>query len=723
MAAQASAEKGADVEASLRKLPAFLRELRTTMASLEYFSKAGTPVSESLAKAAPALTQATRALTPFSAASTVSLKSLGAAGETAGPKIRAADPMVKKTRDLARSGATPATELAEFLVSTREHKGFDGLADLIYNSAGATNEFDQYGHFTRTLTALTNCTDYVTAPTSAARPTSTGPAPARPPRSPTRSRLYRRLQETLGAKSGGTSSEAARLDRAFPGRAEPGEARPDARSPGLGESEELGAKAEATPPPNAPSSTTSWGHEEPRRNTGSGEQPGDRRRGHRAGHIVAVFLAYNANNGLPFVSTYDLKARVPNADALVKGNEVRIGGSRVGVVKEVTPVQLRNGRVAAELSLSLDKSAEPIPANSTMIIRPKSPLGLKYLQIVPGDSLAGLQAGETIPLSAARPEPVDIDQFFDMFDAKTRTAIQRSHAGFGNAFAGRGPQFNAALGSCAGTGRTQPAGAAHARRAGHPLRPLLAGAGEPLGHRRAGRGAAGEHVRRPRPHLRRLRPRLAPLHPGNDRQGPADARRGDRRPARPAALLPRLGTLLHRPQARREGAGRNLADDQRGAAGRHPGAQPLAAPLRAADADGGSAARLPERARCLQRARPLDRHQRSARAGDQVHRAGADHLQLPEHRRDQPRRRVQRIERQGQLAGAIAFEPPDGPNAESQPASAPANGPGSKNHLHFNPYPRTGQGGVCEAGNERYAAGQTMIGHAPQLWGDEDQER
>ena len=51
--------------------------------------------------------------------------------------------------------------------------------------------------------------------------------------------------------------------------------------------------------------------------------------------IVAVFLAYNANNGLPFVSTYDLKARVPNATALVKGNEVRIGGSRVGVVKEV----------------------------------------------------------------------------------------------------------------------------------------------------------------------------------------------------------------------------------------------------------------------------------------------------------------------------------------------------------------------------------------------------
>src|SRR3954452_25125787 len=159
--------------------------------------------------------------------------------------------------------------------------------------------------------------------------------------------------------------------------------------------------------------------------------------------VVAVFLAYNANNGLPFVSTYNLKARVPNANALVKGNEVRIGGARVGLFKSVVPVQVGGGAVAAELSLSLDKNVEPLPVNSTMIIRPKSPLGLKYLQIVPGDSRKGLAAGETIPLTAARPEPVDIDQFFDMFDEKTRTAIQRNLAGCGNAFAGRGPQLNA----------------------------------------------------------------------------------------------------------------------------------------------------------------------------------------------------------------------------------------------------------------------------------------
>src|SRR5207245_8204896 len=51
--------------------------------------------------------------------------------------------------------------------------------------------------------------------------------------------------------------------------------------------------------------------------------------------IVSVFLAYNANKGLPFVPTYDLSARVPNGSNLVPGNEVRVGGFRVGVVDTI----------------------------------------------------------------------------------------------------------------------------------------------------------------------------------------------------------------------------------------------------------------------------------------------------------------------------------------------------------------------------------------------------
>jgi ABC-type transporter Mla subunit MlaD len=165
-AAQASSERGADLEASLRKFPEFLREFRATLRTLGGFSDAATPVFADLGKAAPSFTEATRLLAPFSDASTVALKSLGNAGELAGPTLRAADPIARKTRDLARSGAAPTNELAEFFASTKETKGFNGLVDLIYNTTAATNGFDKYGHFTRILITLSNCLDYEVAPQS-----------------------------------------------------------------------------------------------------------------------------------------------------------------------------------------------------------------------------------------------------------------------------------------------------------------------------------------------------------------------------------------------------------------------------------------------------------------------------------------------------------------------------------------------------------------------------
>jgi phospholipid/cholesterol/gamma-HCH transport system substrate-binding protein len=244
-AAQASTEKGASIEASLQKLPTFLRELRQTMGSLEYFSNSGTPVVEALGKAAPALTQATRALTPFAAASTVSLKSLGASGETAGPKIHAADPVVKKIRDLALSGAVPTTELAETLVSARKTGGFDGIADLIYNSAAATNEFDRYGHFTRSLTALTNCIDYVNAPTTGCSANFNGPGSSAAASASDALALFREMQEELGGLTGGTSSDSAPVP---PASSRPAPVSP---APSLGESEGLGASAKPAAPQRA----------------------------------------------------------------------------------------------------------------------------------------------------------------------------------------------------------------------------------------------------------------------------------------------------------------------------------------------------------------------------------------------------------------------------------------------------------------------------------------
>ncbi len=244
-AAQASSEKGAALEASLQKFPHFLRELRQTMGSLEGFSNAAAPVFADLGKAAPALTSATRALTPFSAASTVSLKSLGATGEVAGPKLSAADPVVSKIRDLARSGVSPTTNLSQLLTSTRKTGGFDGLVDLLYNSAATINEFDQYGHFGRALIVLSNCVDYVIEPTSGCSANFNGPGAHSSASDSDAVALYRRIQEQLNGQTGGTASDSSAAPSS------PAPAAPTPAAPSLGEGEQLGAKAAPSAPQRA----------------------------------------------------------------------------------------------------------------------------------------------------------------------------------------------------------------------------------------------------------------------------------------------------------------------------------------------------------------------------------------------------------------------------------------------------------------------------------------
>jgi ABC-type transporter Mla subunit MlaD len=161
--------------------------------------------------------------------------------------------------------------------------------------------------------------------------------------------------------------------------------------------------------------------------------------------VVAVFLAYNANAGLPWVPTYRLSANVPVATSLVKGNEVRIGGLRVGVVDKITPKQASNGATYAKLDLKLETRIRPLPTDSTIIIRPRSALGLKYIEVTRGSSNQGFKDGETVPLASATPKPVEFDDFFNMFDKPTRIGEQQNLRGFGDAFAGRGRDINTAL--------------------------------------------------------------------------------------------------------------------------------------------------------------------------------------------------------------------------------------------------------------------------------------
>lgn len=158
--------------------------------------------------------------------------------------------------------------------------------------------------------------------------------------------------------------------------------------------------------------------------------------------VVAVYLSYNANNGLPFVPTYNIKVVLPQTSGLQSSNVVRVGGSRVGIVKRLSAHQSPStGKVTAVAELKLEKKVEPLPADTTASVQSLSSIGEKYLQLEKGHSAQTIKAGGTIPVSQVR-EPVNIEDLFNMFDAKTRTANQVQLNNFGDGLAGRGLGLN-----------------------------------------------------------------------------------------------------------------------------------------------------------------------------------------------------------------------------------------------------------------------------------------
>ncbi len=157
---------------------------------------------------------------------------------------------------------------------------------------------------------------------------------------------------------------------------------------------------------------------------------------------IAIYLSYNALEGLPFTPTYNIQVAMPEASGLRPSNEVRIAGDRVGLVNRIVAHQNpATGRVTAIAYLKLEKGVEPLPVDTTAIVQSVSSLGLKFLQLERGTSTRVLKAGQTIPSSQVH-EAVQIEELFKMFDQKTRIASQQNLDTFGDAFAERGAGLN-----------------------------------------------------------------------------------------------------------------------------------------------------------------------------------------------------------------------------------------------------------------------------------------
>jgi virulence factor Mce-like protein len=434
--------------------------------------------------------------------------------------------------------------------------------------------------------------------------------------------------------------------------------------------------------------------------------------------IVTVFLAYNANSGLPFVPTYNISAQLPDADKLVTGNEVRIGGVRVGQITEITPeTDPETGELYAQLELALDPDIEPLPMDSTVTVRARSALGLKYLEINQGVSSDGYAQGSIIPVSAAR-EPGDIEDFLNIFDEPTQDAVQANLVAFGNALAGRGPDLNAALGELPATLEfLEPVMenlSAPDTRLERFVVTLAAAAGEvaPVAREQAEMFVnldttftalasvapslsetiaetpptfivATETMPTIRPFLANSAALFNELEPGIEALT-ASA------PTTAQALEAGVAPLNDSPKLNRELAPtaeslQNFNDDATVRSG-------LSRLEQTMDVFGPAIKYIgPSQTVCNYWSILFTNLASATSVG------GRDG---------------------GRWQRVTVFEPPEGPNNEGSLASAPANGgPDVENFLHFNPYPNTASPSQspieCEAGNEPYLTGQQVIGNVP----------
>jgi virulence factor Mce-like protein len=433
--------------------------------------------------------------------------------------------------------------------------------------------------------------------------------------------------------------------------------------------------------------------------------------------IVAVFLSYNANKGLPFVPTYDLGAQLPNAAQLVAGNEVRIGGFRVGVVDTITPKRRADGSTFAIIHMKLQSDVNPLPVDSKLIVRSRSALGLKYVEITPGNSTRGFKAGDTIPLRNATPRPVEIDQVLNTFNLPTRIGIRRSLVGFGDGLAGRGQDLNEAIAL---------------------LPPLLTNL-QPV----------AVNLADPRTKLVRFFPALERaariVAPVARVQAELFVNLDTTFTALSQVARPFIQETITKSPPTLEEATRDLPVQRAFLANAtalsselRPGVRvlPSTLPTLADALEFGQVtlARTPALNARLARTFVSLQHFATdpavplgiSRLNDTVTSlkptlAFLTPSQVVCNYATLWFRNVSSVLSEGDAHGTwqrfIIVPTPQGPNSESGPSSAPANGPSDANHLHANPYPNSAAPGQnpkeCEGGNEPYVVGRTLVGNPP----------
>src|SRR4051795_12032728 len=131
-----------------------------------------------------------------------------------------------------------------------------------------------------------------------------------------------------------------------------------------------------------------------------------------------------------------------NAGQLVKDNDVKVGGRRIG---RVADIKLSSNNLA-EVRIQVDEPYAPLHQGTTATIRSGSLSGVanRYISLAPGpNSAAKLDDDATLGLDKTTTS-VDLDQLFDALDPKTRESLQKVIKGSSTQYDGKGAKANEA---------------------------------------------------------------------------------------------------------------------------------------------------------------------------------------------------------------------------------------------------------------------------------------
>jgi phospholipid/cholesterol/gamma-HCH transport system substrate-binding protein len=149
--------------------------------------------------------------------------------------------------------------------------------------------------------------------------------------------------------------------------------------------------------------------------------------------LIIAYLVFSGGGGANYQLVF------AEADQLVLGDQVQVGGVPVGTIKDIVLTPDFKARVTVHVNSPL----APLHQGTTAQVRVPSLASVanRYIALTPGpNSRPKLAAGATLPTSATE-GTVDLDQLFNTLNPKTRKGLQQVLQGSAEQYAGAGPDL------------------------------------------------------------------------------------------------------------------------------------------------------------------------------------------------------------------------------------------------------------------------------------------